>query len=130
MMLIGGSEPKSITIVRERIRRRDIAVANSTSLDISIDSGPFTAVTHAELSRSIAAIDIGVVRVRLRNASEKAAAPVIGAYELDFKVANATALRKVEQAFEKHLNNENPSLGSVDSFLADHRCQGAASRLP
>lgn len=127
MMLISGTEPTSAFVLRERLRASDIVLANTTSASLSIDGAPFRAVKTPELGRALADASLATVRVRLENASQKGTAPVAGGYDFSIRVASPAALQAVERAFEKHLNIEGLSVASVDRFLADPRCGGAAS---
>lgn len=127
MLLIGGSEPSSSHVVRQRVRQRDVAIANVTSAELSIDGSSSISVTPPELARTIAGLDDGCVRVHLQNASQRGATPVSGVYVLTMRIVGPAALRAVEQAFDAHLNLEHPTMRSVEEFTADRRCQGVAS---
>ncbi|GEO12626.1 hypothetical protein [Microvirga aerophila] len=127
MMLIAGKEPTSSFVLRERVLPSDIVLANVTSASLSIDGISFKKITATELGRALARTNLATVRVRLENAAQKGTTPVTGGYDLSIRVASSAALQAVERAFEEHLNVEGLSVGTVDRFLADPRCAGAAS---
>lgn len=126
LLLVEGIEPVEDQIIRVPHRPRDFVVANATNAVLNVDGRERPLDSFDDVARELAELQQGTVAVILANGSERAAAPVVSAYKLSFRIAAAAILQRVERAFMKITADRDLSMQLVNIFLADPRCDGPA----
>lgn len=114
---LAGHEPQLQDSIRQSVRPDQILVFAGTNLELSVDGGPLRAVSAADLRSCIASARLTRLRLRIANQFEKAAAPVVTEYDLQFRIASTSELSAVDSSFVKHLGRSDPTIVEVDDFL-------------
>ncbi|MCC1482410.1 hypothetical protein [Roseibaca sp. Y0-43] len=118
---VSGKQGAVHDVVRSVISMSDVVVANASYAELSIDGGAAKKVSAEELRAILAKVRQAEVRLKLVNASERHAAPVLSHYSISFRVAGLEALKAVEEAFTEILVSSSISREAISRFLADPR---------
>jgi hypothetical protein len=120
--MIDGQEVGSALVVRNQDSIRAYAVANASSAQIAVDGGKTTAIRLETLPTLLAGYTEEIVSLTLTNETERRAAPVTSQYRIQFRVANAQALKTIEMAFYKNVMSHTLNLATIRHFLES--CEG------
>ena len=123
VLLLGGREPAREVALRDALSLDQIAIANATDAEISINGGVGKAISVDELTRTLPKLNQIEVSLKLRNASQVNATPVVNEYRISIRIAEPQALRNVELAFSDWIRAESLSRSAIDRFLNDPRCR-------
>lgn len=124
VMLFGGTEPSGRAVVRVPMGRTQVAVANATTAQISIDGRYPESCSPAAVPERVAEAKQAEMNLVLLNDSQANAQPVSTRYTISFRIADARELRRVEDAFEATLVSSSITRDTIDRFLSDPRTQG------
>jgi hypothetical protein len=122
ILFVNGIEPSPRCVVH---RESVFGFANVTESDFRIDSGDWEPALPTALEFRLPTLRQARITLRLRNATERRAAPVQTNYEIDVRIAEVATLRGVEKAFTQHLATTPLSRALLHEFVHDPRCAGA-----
>ena len=123
ILILGGREPAHEETIRDALSPDQIAITNATDAEISIDGGVGKAISLDELTRTLPKLNQTEVSLKLRNASQVNATPVVNEYRISIRIAEPQALRNVELAFSDWIRAASLSRSAIDRFLNDPRCR-------
>lgn len=124
VMLLGGREPSGRAVLRVPVDRSAIAVANATTVRISIDGSDPQRCLPDVVPKKLADTRQGEMNLVLLNDSQVNAEPVSTRYAISFRIADAQELKRVEEAFAGILVSSSITRDAISCFLADQRTQG------
>ncbi|WP_157785384.1 hypothetical protein [Sinorhizobium fredii] len=127
VMLLGGTEPSGRTVVRVPMGRSQVGVANATTVQISIDGRDPENCTPDAVPKKVAEARQAEMNLVLLNDSQANAQPVSTRYKISFRIADASELRRVEDAFAATLVSSSITRDTIGRFLSDPRTQGPGS---
>jgi hypothetical protein len=120
-LMLGGHEPSRHQVLRVPVKRSDVYLANSTTVDICVDNDRNESLQPSEAARKLSTFRQEDVVIRVAN-SKANMAVVSGTYQLSFRVASIESLRGVEAAFSHSIADSALSVAAVTAFLQDPRC--------
>lgn len=122
---LGGTEPTKHHVVRSSLAPVEIALANASFANLSVDGASSQRVSLAEVKDVMAKTTQGEVSLELVNEVERNTTPVMSRYRFSFRVAEKIALQGVEKAFTQVLVTNAITRESIGNFLSDMRTQGS-----
>jgi hypothetical protein len=125
--LLDGRELSASSIRRGKIEMSAIHFVSTTDATLRIDGGPWEQIAIAHLSKRLSSMRRQTVELSLLNRARTGTAAASETYRIEFRIAEATALRRVEGAFRDYVNPQSLSLDSLRAFVDDCRCLGEGS---